>query len=146
MRYIEFFFFFSFLARADERAQQALCFNGHTNLIVLPRPRDTHNETPIERERKRERELCSDAKRTSGAYVFDKLLLKPARQRDDRKKPSLVEYIGEDRGGGDRVEMYANERWIDRAAMKMGFVRSNERKEGGGGERRGGEKSVDNSI
>lgn len=95
--------FFSFL--------QALCFNGHTNLIVLPRPKDTHNETPIERERKRE--LCSDAKRTSGAYVFDKLLLKPARQRDDRKKPSLVEYIGEDRGG-DRVEMYANERGIER--------------------------------
>lgn len=106
-----FFFFFFFLARADERAQQALCFNGHTNLIVLPRPKDTHNETPIERERKRE--LCSDAKRTSGAYVFDKLLLKPARQRDDRKKPSLVEYIGEDRGG-DRVEMYANERGIER--------------------------------
>lgn len=48
-----------------------------------------------------------------GASVFDKLLLKPARQRDDRKKPSLVEYIGEDRGR-DRMEMNANERGIER--------------------------------
>ena len=45
--------------------------------------------------------------------MFDKLLLKPARQRDDRKKPSLVEYIGEDRGR-DRMEMNANERGIER--------------------------------
>lgn len=64
-------------------------------------------------EKERERELCSDANGRRGASVFDKLLLKPARQRDDRKKPLLVEYIGEDRGG-DRVEMNANERGIER--------------------------------
>lgn len=97
-----------FLGRADERTQQALCFNGHTNLIVLPRP--GCNETP----RKRERESCARMQNgRRGASVFDKLLLKPARQRDDRKKPLLVEYIGEDRGG-DRVEMNANERGIER--------------------------------
>lgn len=57
--------------------------------------------------------------------MFDKLLLKPARQRDDRKKPSLVEYIGED----ERRDRGGNEckRTWDRATMKMGFVCSNQR-------------------
>lgn len=46
--------------------------------------------------------------------MFDKLLLKPARQRDDRKKPSLVEYIGEEMGEEIGVEMNANEHGIER--------------------------------
>lgn len=65
-------------------------------------------------EKERERESCARMQNgRRGASVFDKLLLKPARQRDDRKKPLLVEYIGKDRGG-DRVEMNANERGIER--------------------------------
>lgn len=66
VRYMEFF-----LCRADERTQQALCFNGHTNLIVLPRP-DMQRNT----EKERERELCSDAKRTSGGLRVRQIVTK----------------------------------------------------------------------